>query len=171
MPAVQTIGMSQAEAKTFGQRISKLGLKRLSSSELVDWNRLRIKLAEADHLLCAGLLTGINLNGDQVLNALSKIDTFDAERWLNLSVTGARLEILQKPYTKPAAGAVERGLASIRSTLSSDDRAKFDTVLNDGVEAQENQACWAMMTVMKRLETLPDSDSDREEFLRALAAL
>lgn len=171
MPAVQTIGMSQAEAKTFGQRISKLGLKRLSSSELVDWNRLRIKLAEADHLLCAGLLTGINLNGDQVLNALSKIDTLDAERWLNLSMTAARLEILQKPYTKPAAGAVERGLASIRSTLSPDDRAKFDTVLNDGVEAQENQACWAMMTVMKRLETLPDSDSDREEFLRALAAL
>lgn len=162
-------GMSGPEASAFTQQKARAGLKRLPYESLKNWNDLRLKLAEVSPALCAGFWTGKGLTGANLQEGLVKLQEDEAVTWVRNSMRAAALEIQEAPFEAPPASAIQTGIESIAKGLSEPDRQRMDGVLGAGVNAPDEEACWTLKVLLKGAAAL--ADNQKEQFLRALAAL
>lgn len=163
-------GKSAAEITAFSQEKTRLGIKRLSFPELQEWNSLRSMLAENDAILCATFWTGKGLTQDTLVSALNKMPEEKVDAWFRISMTAANMEINESPVEMPDSNvALAGGFKHILDNLNPTDKERFEKIMNGGVEAQDDDACWAAKILFKDI-TKMDAQL-QEAFLRTLAAL
>lgn len=162
-------GMSRAEAQAFTQEKARLGLRRLSFEELKAWNDLRLKLAMISPALCAGLWTGKGLANETVQKAVAELPETEGHKWIELSLKAAILEIENQSAPEVDMEAMQTTIQKISEGLSREDRQRFSAVLISGVNANDDDACWAMQKLLETAQSIPDPE--QEPYLRALATL
>lgn len=162
-------GMSRAEAHAFTEEKAKQGLRRLSPSDLRTWNDLRLKMAMNSPVLCAGLWTGRGLTAKVVQQAVSDLPEADGRQWIKTSLLAAILEIEQKASPEVDMEAMQTSIQQISDGLGREDKQRFSAVLISGVNANDEDACWAMKKLLEAVEQMPEAQ--QEPYLRALATI
>jgi hypothetical protein len=160
--------MSASEAQNFSQEKAKLGLRRLSTEDLENWNRIRLVIAVENAPLCAGFWTG-KMSSEIIQNGLSRLPAEDIDVWMRLSMTAAKLEIEAQPVTEPDPAELQNGIKKISTALSPRDLEKWNRISAEGAAAADADACWAMMTILRGAKEM--SAPQRAKFLKALAAI
>lgn len=164
-----TKGLSQEQISQYTKSLAQKGLRRLSRSDLIAWNKIRLEMAKQNKTLCAGLWTGENLNQEQVMSGLRKIKKVQVSNWYAISMKAASHEINQKPFTKADQAKVEEGFKFIRSNLDPVDQARFQKVLEQGVDANAEESCWGMQVMLTQANNMPIEI--QEDFLKLLSTL
>ncbi len=162
-------GMNAGEAHAFTMQKTKQGLKRLSFEELKTWNSIRIEMAKVNPIMCAIFWTGKGITSEVIEKTLSSLNETDALNFIRISLKAAILEIEQAPYEIPPADTIQTALKNIAAGLNKEDGERFGAVLISGVNATNEDGCWAIMLMLKGSESM--KDPDREQFLRAMASL
>jgi hypothetical protein len=85
-------GLDAAAARTRGQELGHAGLKRLATSDLERWNRIKLTMAESSEHLCAGFWTG-RIDPIEVQGTLEKLSDADMEDWTEVMMTAMKLEL------------------------------------------------------------------------------
>ena len=162
-------GMNDSEANAFMQQKTKLGLKRLAFDDLKTWNSIRTKMAQANSTMCASFWTGKGITVDLVQQTMVDLGEKDAMDFIRTSMKAAILELDQSSYEAPPPETLQNTIKGVSASLKKEEAERFGAVLIAGLNANNDDACWAMMIMLKSSESL--KDPEREHFLRALAAL
>ncbi|MCP4912293.1 MAG: hypothetical protein GY909_04175 [Oligoflexia bacterium] len=130
------------------------GMKRLSSEDKIIWNKIRISLAGHDPNLCAGFWTG-SITSLMLIDAFMKLQDEEMNEFSRISARALHLEMEKGLFTNVHANAYLGALKEIATKMSQDEMIKLDSVLTAGVGAKNEDACWAMMKIMKHIDQNP----------------
>ncbi|MCC6138115.1 MAG: hypothetical protein IT287_05755 [Bdellovibrionaceae bacterium] len=150
-----TKDISAMELQAFTQEKTRAGLKRLSDNDLIMWNSLRLKLAEADKEMCTGLWTGQGLSTSLVLDTLNKMDVESVDKWFAISMRAAIHEIKQTEFLEPDQTILAGGFKYTLEKLQGEDEQRFEKVMNAVVSAEKEEACWGLKVLLKETQTMP----------------
>lgn len=164
-----TKDISNSELQAFTQEKTRSGLKRLSDADLVLWNSLRLKLAEADSEMCTGLWTGKGLTTNLVLDTLNKLDVDSVDKWFAISMRAALHELHQTEFPVPDETALAGGFKYTLEKLQGEDAKRFEKVMNAGVEAEKDDACWGLKVLLLQTQSMPAEL--QLPFIRILASI
>lgn len=145
--------------------MSRLGFRRLPRAALERWNNVRIALSEADAPVCAGFWTG-GVPPADITAAVSRREPEHVRAWMAVVVQAAATMLDAAPASAPAT--LDDGIAGVLQHLGPGARARFRHALFQGAEASQEEACWAMLTLMRGAREL--DPVRREGLLRALAS-
>lgn len=163
---LETKKMSNDEVRTYTQNITHLGLKRMSDQDLMDWNRIRLDLANLDSKLCASLWTGFK--GD-LYSIMAKLPPAEQQRFEEISVSAALLELEGRNAFEKNQSVLVAGLREIGTNLSPGAALKYKSALSSGVNANADDACFAIKSIMTGIPKMPENI--RLIFLRNIAAI
>lgn len=151
---------------TAGLELGALGFRRLSDEDLVRWNRLRIRLAEASPVVCAGMWNGGATDRD-VATALLRLSDADLRGWFELNERAVVAELDAASPAPDYRHVLARGLRRIASRLPSARRQAF--FASFGRQLSSDEACETTLIMLRGVDHLePDI---RIRFLRSLAGL
>jgi hypothetical protein len=157
------------QASAAMQEMAHAGLRRLSAEELVSWNQVRLHLAEKSPQLCATFWTGRGLTQQVLTGALNQLPPAESDTFLRTSMRAAALEVEQMPFVKPPADVFMQTLPKLKKLHTPADVERLDKVLAAGVNAPDEDGCWALQLLMKDSAQLVPAD--QEMFLRFIASL
>jgi hypothetical protein len=160
-------GKTPEEVRAFARQQGQLGIKRLSHAELMEWNRLRVLVAEKSESVCAGFWTG-QMPGQELVDALNTIPESDCRSWVDVVATAALAAINDEPFQEPPSTAFQAGVQEIAAKLSPADKARLDRALANDQAPTNDEACWTALTLLRGANEL--ESHQQEQFLRALAS-
>jgi hypothetical protein len=146
--------------------LTSLGFRRLSDDDLVRWNQVRIRLAEASPTVCAGMWNG-GVRDRDVVRGLLRLSDADLRLWFELTQRAVLAELDATTAAPDYAHVLVRGLRRIGSRLPAGRRQRFFATLGEPLGAEE--ACETTLLVLRGVDDLePDI---RIRFLRSLAGV
>jgi hypothetical protein len=157
---------NDGERRTAARVATAKGMAALPAAALDEFFALRLSLAAKSPVVCAGLWSGQQQEGE-LFYALSRLTTGEFERWLQLSVQSARLA-MSPSFVSPAADdeAIQTVFRSAREAISPADQGRFDRVLQAGVNAVPEEGCATVVEVFRQARAM--EPTMRVRFYRAL---
>lgn len=141
------------------------GMPLLSAAELDEWNRLRLRMAEAAPEACAGFWLG-RIAPRSLGQAFAALSDDDLRSWFTVTTNAAYRELRREPVPAtptPRPDIVERAAL----TLSQHDAARLRSIVEAGRDASPADACFAFTHVFGTAAGL--DVGERESFLRSVA--
>lgn len=147
-------GLSADKARTRGAQLTANGMQHLGFSELLEWHKIRGKLANSDKNICAGFWTG-NINRLKYIEVLGTLNKESLDRWFELSKKAMLISIDRPEPIEVNQNLLEKAFLSIMELLPESDQARYASTLQSGVSAIEKDACWIMKILFSKLESIP----------------
>ena len=161
-------GVGVDGARAIGQELSHAGLKRLGAADLDEWNRVRLVMARHSPSVCAGLWSG-QLDPLALVAELDKLSDADLDGWARVSGGAMRAELAATAPVTVDPGALAQTLLAAEGRVAEAERERFQHDLEQGNKLADDEACWAIETLMKTVAGM--EPGPREAALRSLASL
>ncbi len=168
IPEVKShLDANPSEGNTYMQKLVHDGLKRMDVAGLESWNRLRRKMINSSPTLCAGLWTG-KVNENTLFDSLATFSEKEMDEWVNFSIGAAKRELDQTEVPIVTALDFQVGVKKIMIDRPEEDRKRLESVFATGTSVGDEDACWAMKTLLDvdKLE-----GAERENYLRYVSML
>ncbi len=149
------------------QKLVHDGIKRMDLAGLETWNRLRRKMISGSPGLCSGLWTG-KMNEDNLFESFEKFSDQEMNEWVNFSIASAKSELNNTEVPIITALDFQAGVKKIMIDHPEEDRKRLEKVFAGGTTVGDDDACWAMKTLLNvdKLE-----GAEREKYLRYISML
>ncbi|MES2526539.1 MAG: hypothetical protein V4598_05605 [Bdellovibrionota bacterium] len=168
LPEVKShLEANPSEAQTYMQKLVHDGLKRMDLAGLETWNRLRRKMINSSPGLCAGLWTG-KVDENTLFDSLASFSEKEMDEWVNFSIAAAKKELNQDEVPIITALDFQAGVKKIMTDRPEEDRKRLEKVFAGGTSVGDEDACWAMKTLLDvdKLE-----GAEKEKYLRYVSML
>lgn len=160
-------GKTPAEAQVIAAELGARGIQYLDDSEIDEWGRIKLALANLSPDVCAGMWRG-PANPAAFAEATSKLSDVDLRTMARLTTTGSLRALDAGASSGFDKEGFDAGLEQIGERCSATEQASLSGGIA-GTEPDDASACAFMKLILSKSQELPGSD--RARFLRALSQL
>jgi hypothetical protein len=156
-----------AERNRAAHTLSARGISGLPSAQLNEVFAMKLALAQASPLLCAGMWNG-RVDQSEIFAALARLPQRQMERWMQLSSDSIRVA-LRPGFVVPNEDqpAIDAVISAAAARMDEPRRTRFQQTIDQGPEAPPLEGCSAWTAL---LEAARDSEPAlRERFYRTMA--
>lgn len=171
---VEPHASSGAEAHQLGRQVGAelvaRGVPHLEDDDLLEIGRLRLRLAQANDQVCAGLWTGNVADYDLYL-ALASLSDDEIASWFDVSAKATVTQLGSPPPAglPPNQRVVSDGFEFAANQLSPTEQQRFWQTMSQGAQARPRDGCAVMLATLSAAEQM---DRDRRvRFLRQVAIM